>query len=98
MKTAANYVGDVKSALFVSPVFSLVTAAFWFLWIIGFVYIFSWGDVEKRSGSVFGEVMWADGVEGYIWFYLFMGLWVNAFIQACCQFVLVSCPCIWYFA
>lgn len=80
MKCASNYLGDVKSALAVPPVFTIITACYWVLWICGFVYLFGWGTVEKRDGSVFGEVMWEDNVEEYIWFYVFMGLWGNAFV------------------
>jgi len=33
-----------------------------------------------------------------LWYFIFGGLWKNAFLEALCQFILASSVCIWYFS
>lgn len=43
--------------MLVPPVMAIVTIAWWILWIYGFVYVYSVGDVHKKSeNSIFGTI------------------------------------------
>jgi len=51
IKTAAVYVKDVPTSFLVPPIFSLLVAAFWIIWIFGFVYLYSFYDTIRKSDS-----------------------------------------------
>mmetsp|Transcript_139556 Transcript_139556/g.197592 ORF Transcript_139556/g.197592 Transcript_139556/m.197592 type:complete len:111 (+) Transcript_139556:951-1283(+) len=99
IKTATLYVIDVPTAMAVPPLFAIAVAAWWCVWIIGFVYLYSYGTFARYSDTIpFGSVTHTNEVFYSIWAYIFFGLWTNAFLQAVCMFVLASSACIWYFS
>lgn len=97
IKTATLYVRDVPLAQLVPPVFTILNAVFWCVWLFGLVYIYSVGTFVKNGNSPLASVVWDDNTKKMLWYYLFGGLWCNAFIQAVNQFVLASTVCMWYF-
>eukprot|EP00825_Cyclidium_porcatum_P019462 TRINITY_DN220_c0_g1_i3.p1 TRINITY_DN220_c0_g1~~TRINITY_DN220_c0_g1_i3.p1 ORF type:complete len:664 (-),score=98.29 TRINITY_DN220_c0_g1_i3:141-2132(-) len=87
--------------------------AFWIVTILnlyshGFMYKSSngpWASIDHKYDSSHASryVPVPDSSEvdkdyrWNCWYFLFGGLWINAFIGATCQFVLASTACIWYF-
>lgn len=90
-QTTSQFVNDVWSTMFVPPIFTLIVAGWWVMWIIGYVYLYSVdesGTIKKDAKYPFADVQHSTHVTRMLWAYFFVGLWVNAFIQAICQFVL----------
>jgi solute carrier family 44 (choline transporter-like protein), member 2/4/5 len=54
IKTAALYVKDTPLAMLVPPIFTLIVAAWWSIWIVGFIFLYSWGEFFKNDYSFFG--------------------------------------------
>lgn len=61
-------------------------------------FLYSVGDIDKYSTTPFGHVTWSKTTRYLIIYFIFGGLWVNAFIVAMNQFVLGSTVAIWYFS
>ena len=66
--------------------------------LVVFVYVYSIGDIQKSENGPFGSVKWEPNTRKMLWFWLFAGLWTNAFIMAINQFILASTAAIWYFS
>lgn len=98
IKTATLYVIDTPLSMLVPPFFAIAIAVWWGVWIFGFVHIYSWGTFKKSPTTIFGSVTHDEKTFIYIWVYIFIGLWVSAFILAVNTFVLASSTCIWYFS
>lgn len=50
------------------------------MWVYGAVYIYSYGEFEPYKDTPFASVSHTNEVSFYNWYFLFMGLWINAFI------------------
>jgi len=73
--------------MLVPPCFTLVVAGWWAIWLVGFVFLYSVdesGMIKKSETSIFADVKHSALISKLLWAYLFIGLWVNAFIQAVC--------------
>lgn len=80
IKTAALFVMEVPTVMFVPPVFTIIVMGFWALWITSFFYIYSIGDIKGRADSPFATVTWSENIRYYLIYHLFYGLWTNATI------------------
>lgn len=91
---------DVPQAFLVSPIISIVLLAVWILWFTSVLYLYSVGTYTKNpfSQTPFGKVTWDKNTRYALGYFLFGGLWKNAFIQAVNQFVIASSVAIWYFS
>ncbi|KAL4485812.1 hypothetical protein ABPG72_012352 [Tetrahymena utriculariae] len=101
IKTTSSYVAEVWTAMLVPPIFTCLVAGWWLMWLVGYVYLYaidSSGLIQKSNSSMFATVNHSQFVTRLLWSYLFIGLWINAFIQCTCQFILASSACIWYFS
>lgn len=45
IKTATVFMKDVWSALLVPPVIAIIAVAWWIIWVIFFVFVYSVGDI-----------------------------------------------------
>lgn len=97
IKTATLYVRDVPLCMLVPPIATIINAIYWCVWLFGLVYIYSVGTFVKKGNSPLASVEWEQNTKYMLWYYLFGGLWGNAFIQATTQFILGSTVCMWYF-
>lgn len=97
-KTTAQYVAANLRVL-VLPLLSWILLVVWFtVWIYCAVHVASIGTVEPRTDLQFlSEVKWDDNTRYVFWYQLFGLLWVAAFINGVCQFVIAASACIWYF-
>lgn len=98
VKTASLFISDVKSVLLVPPIFIVFFAAFWAFWISAALFLYSIGEANKHSHLPVASMTWDDTTRKMIIYFIFAGLWANAFISAVNQFVIASACCIWYFA
>jgi len=98
LKTGAYYVQQTPSVIFIPPAFSLVTLIYWLVYLVCFAFIYSTGDVVKGSKTPIAAIKTAEPQQMMIAYFIFGGLWKNAFFDALSQFVLASSVCIWYFA
>jgi len=60
--------------------------------------LYSDGTITKYASTPFASVLWSKTTRYLIIYFIFGGLWVNAFIMAVNQFVLGSTVAIWYFS
>lgn len=94
---------DVPLVMFVPIVFTVITAAWWAYWIATEVALYSYGYMYKSSNGPWANIDHTyDSSKTYTptpgsshpdlwwncWYFLFNGLWVNAFLQSVCQFIL----------
>eukprot|EP00744_Colponema_vietnamica_P000742 GILI01001290.1.p1 GENE.GILI01001290.1~~GILI01001290.1.p1 ORF type:complete len:606 (+),score=184.83 GILI01001290.1:72-1889(+) len=98
MKTAAVFVKDCWSVIFIPPVLFIITAALYVWWIITALYIYSAGEVKKSTTSVFASVELNRNLQYGFLYHLFGLLWNNAFLIALNQLIVAGAACIWYFA
>ncbi|KAM3134855.1 hypothetical protein pb186bvf_013024 [Paramecium bursaria] len=106
IKTAALCVKDNFLLILVPPITSIFVAALWFWWIytamqyinLSKSYVYSIGDVYGNGNSPFAQVTMNDVQKQYLWYFIFGGLWKNAFLQAVNNFIISSTVCIWYFS
>ena len=80
IKTAAICVKDNILIMAVPPVFVVLVAIFWVLWIYGAIYLYSVGEVSKSPDGPYAAVEHSDFTTRCLWYYLFGGFWFNAFL------------------
>lgn len=98
VKSAGLFLMDCKTVLLV-PILGYVTfLAVFAFWLVGFVYLFSMGDPKRMDTYPFNTFQVEGKNKQYLYFWLFMGLWKQAFISALVQFVIASSCVIWYFS
>lgn len=79
LKTASNFIGDVKSSLLV-PIFTIaLVVCYWIFWIPGFIYIWSDGDAPntydvRTSFTPFPGVRWTGNTPYFIIYFLGWGI------------------------
>lgn len=98
IKTAAVFVKDEFLVILVPPVTALFVAALWFWWVYTALYVYALGEIKGTGSSPFATVTHTDVQSQYFWYFIFGGLWKNAFIQAVNNFVIASTCCFWYFS
>jgi len=99
IKTASSFVRDTPSIFIVPIIMSIILVGFYIFWILGFTYIYSVGTWSRRSVEIpTGTCTRDKKANAFIWYWIFVGIWINAFFQAISEFVIASATCIWYFA
>ena len=83
METAADFVTEVPLVMAVPPVITIFVLIWGVTWLYCFAYVFSTGN------HVAGELGWFLGyvdrtpIEFYsCWYFVFIFLWINAFLGA----------------
>lgn len=98
MQTTADYINQTPKIFLVPIVFFFTVLVYYAYWIVAAIFIWSVGDVQKRSDSPFASVEWSDTTR-YVFIYNLFGLfWINAFLIGCCQFILAVACATWYFS
>ncbi|EGR28329.1 solute carrier family 44 protein member 2, putative [Ichthyophthirius multifiliis] len=101
IKTTTQFIVEVWSVQLVPTVFTIIAGCWWVFWLFGYVYLYSIdkdGQIKKYGNTIFGQPIHSQFISRLCWSYFFIGLWINAFIQALCLFILASSACIWYFS
>ena len=98
-KTTAQYVAS-NLRILVLPLFSWVILGIWGLtWLFCAVHVYSVGDIAQREAPLefMTGIKWSDTTRYAMWYQLFGLLWVAAFVNGLCQFIIAASTCIWYF-
>ena len=98
IKAAAEYVQDTPSAFLVPFLLLIFLSAFYVLWIIVALYLYSSGSAYSSGASPIANFVWNTNTRRLLVFWVFELLWNNAFIIAISQFVLASSVALWYFS
>lgn len=98
-KTTSQYVSS-NLRIQLLPLFSWFSLAIWGgVWIVCAVFVYSVGDLKQREApyGFMSDVTWTDETRYMFLYQVFGLLWVAAFINGLCQFIIAASTCIWYF-
>ncbi|EAR87511.1 plasma-membrane choline transporter (macronuclear) [Tetrahymena thermophila SB210] len=98
IKSAALFVGEVKTSFLVPPVVTIFCMLFTAWWIVAFVFVYSVGDIQGSEYGPFASVKWQKNTRYMLIYHIFGGLWINAFFGALIQFILATACSLWYFS
>lgn len=99
-KSAGQFVGSVCTIIFV-PIFQLILAfALWAGALVTMVYLVSSATFIVANTSDYFTSIKSYGDPELIRFYIFvfLTLWVNAFLGAMTIFIIASATCMWYYS
>lgn len=97
IKTAAEFIRDVLAILLVPIINTVVGAGMIAIWIVGTIYLYSVGDLEKRGDFPLAQVKWDENTRRAWYYNLFAILWILAFILCLEKLVVGAATSIWYF-
>ena len=100
MKVTGSFILNTPQILFLPLIFIIISLAWIAAWTFTAVYLFSVGNIEPRPDPLafMTTVAWTKQTRYIFLYHLFGGLWVNAFIIGCCQFIVAAACAIWYFS
>lgn len=86
-----------RKSLLVPVILLICFVVFFMLWLLGFSYLFSVGDMRFDKGDIFADMVWPVHVEVGVWLFVFAFLWYSSFIISSNIFI-IACLCVgWYF-
>lgn len=80
IKTAAVYVAETPLALTVPPIITVFLGLFWAWWIVSVLYVYSSGTITGSQSSPLASVTFDTDTKNGFYYFIFGGLWVNAWI------------------
>ena len=100
MKVTSQFVYNTPSILLLPIIFLALCAGWIVFWVYTAVYVFSVGNIEPRESpfSFVSTIKWTTQTRYIFLYHLFGGLWVNAFLIGCFQFIVAAACAIWYFS
>lgn len=100
LKVTGQFIYNTPTVLTIPVIFLLICGIWVVAWTFTAVYIFSVGDIQPRDSplSFVTTVKWTKQTRYIFLYHLFGGLWVNAFIIGCSQFIIAAACAIWYFS
>jgi len=98
VKTACVAVKDMPLMLLIPIIFTILLLIHLIWWLISFGYVYSVGEIKKSPDGPWAKVTHYENYKYAVWFYVFGGLWNNAFLGAVNEFILSSSVSIWYFS
>jgi len=86
--------------LTVPVIFMFICGAWIVAWVFTAIYIFSVGTLEPRPSPLqfASTIKWSTQTRYIFLYHLFGGLWVNAFLIGCSQFIIAAACSVWYFS
>jgi solute carrier family 44 (choline transporter-like protein), member 2/4/5 len=85
------------TVLLVPIINTLAAILFAGIWVVGTLFLYSVGDIQKRSDWPIANVKWEDSTRKAWFFNLFAILWILAFILSAGDFIIAAAGSIWYF-
>lgn len=100
MKVTSAFIHNTLTILLLPIIFFFLCMAWILFWTFLAVYIMSVGDIKARDApfQFATTVVWSDQTRYIFLYHLFGGLWVNAFLIGCFQFIVAAAAAIWYFS
>lgn len=94
----SKYIGRTPQVFIIPILFFCIILVWITFWVITAIFIWSVGEVKKRSGTPFSKITWTSTTR-YVYLYDIFGLfWVNAYIAGCAQFIMAVGVITWYFS
>lgn len=81
IKTACVAIKDMPLMFVVPIVITVVVAIWWIWWLFSIAYLYSVGDISKSPNGPYAAVEHNTFTKRSLWYYIFGGLWNNAFIS-----------------
>ena len=97
IKASGRFVNDNLLILLVPVINTIICLAWFVLWFVGVIYLYSVGTVTQNTTYPWSDVAWEDFTKGAWYFNLFFGLWLVAFMVSFNVFVIASATVIWFF-
>lgn len=100
MKVSSQFVYGTPTVILLPVIFMILCIAWIVAWTFLAVWIMSVGEAKPRAAPLdfMTEVIWSDQTRYIFLYHLFGGLWVNAFLIGCFQFIVASACAVWYFS
>lgn len=98
IQAASDFVGSNLRVMLVPLIAFILHLAFIVAWIAGTVMVLSIGEIDNGPpGTQYKVLKWDERTRYMAYMMLFGGLWANAFIIACTQFIIIVACTTWYF-
>ena len=68
IKSASLFIIKVPFSLLVPPIFAIITLAFWVIWIISFIYVYSVGEIKGSNNSPFATITWDENIRNMLYY------------------------------
>jgi hypothetical protein len=100
MKVTSSFIYRTPTVLLLPFIFFFLCIAWLVFWTFLAVYIMSVGTIEPRAApfEFATTVVWTSQTRYIFLYHLFGGLWVNAFLIGCFQFIVAAACALWYFS
>lgn len=97
MEAASEFVTGNLRVVWLPIVAYIFCVPFCLYWVVTAVFLYSIGEPEFESNSLFANIVWEDKTNYMWWFFLFGLCWCVAFIICVQQFMIAATVCQWYF-
>ena len=100
MKVTSSFIYRTPTILILPIILFFIVLAWMIVWTFLAVFIMSVGEIKAREApfQFATTVVWSEQTRYIFLYHLFGGLWVNAFVIGCFQFIVAAACCIWYFS
>jgi Plasma-membrane choline transporter len=100
MKVSSQFIHRTPTILLLPIIFFVLCLAWLIFWCFLAVFIMSIGEIKNRDPpfEFATTVVWSDQTRYIFLYHLFGGLWVNAFLIGCFQFIVAAACAVWYFS
>ena len=100
MKVTSQFIYRTPSTLLLPIIFFALVLGWLLFWTFLAVYITSVGTPAPRDPPLqfLTTIVWSKQTQYIFLYHLFGGLWVNAFLIGCFQFIIAAACCTWYFS
>lgn len=100
MKVTSQFIYRTPTILVLPIIFFALCLAWLIFWVFLAVFITSVGEIGPRPAPLqfITTVIWKKQTQYIFLYHLFGGLWVNAFLIGCFQFIVAAACCQWYFS
>lgn len=100
MKVTSQFIYRTPSTLLLPIIFFVLVLGWLLFWVFLAVYITSVGSPAPRDPPLqfLTTMVWSKQTQYIFLYHLFGGLWVNAFLIGCFQFIIAAACCTWYFS
>jgi hypothetical protein len=100
MKVTSSFIYRTPTVIILPIIFFILCSAWIIAWTFLAIWIMSVGDIKPREAPLqfVTTVVWNNQTRYVFLYHLFGGLWVNAFLIGCFQFIVAAACAVWYFS
>jgi len=99
-KVSSSFIYRTPTIMLLPVVFMVLIVSWIVAWVFLAIWIMSVGEPQPRPAPLdfLTTVKWSDQTRYIFLYHLFGGLWVNAFLIGCFQFIVAAACAVWYFS